>query len=97
MAGGNRDRDLDAIIAFGSKFEAFCDDIRSIASKLGSDANNASSVLQDELSQENIQAIYELAMRLKNCVDKGEEPVRELVINAKKTKSQLEELKGMSR
>lgn len=94
---GNRDRDLDSIIAFGSKFDTFCDNIRKVAKCLESDAGSASSVLQDEISRKNIDEIYNLATNLKNIVDRGEEPVKELVLKARHTKSQLEELKGMSR
>lgn len=97
MGASNQDRSLEDIIAFGSKFEEFCEEIRTVASKLKTDADDAGSVLKDEISKQNIQAIYELADDLKNSVDRGEQPVLELVRRAKWEQAQLEELKGMSR
>lgn len=97
MGSSNQDRSLEDIIAFGSKFETFCTEIRAVASKLKSDAGDAESVLKDEISKQNIQAIYELVNDLKSSVDRGEQPVLELVRKAKWEQAQLEELKGMSR
>lgn len=97
MASGEQNRGLDEIIAFGTKFESFCQEIRVISSRLKADADNAGSVLKDEISKDNIRSIQELAEQLRKSVDQGEEPVLELVRKAKKEKSDLEELKGMSR
>ncbi len=97
MGSHDQKRPTEEIIKFGTKFESFCKDIRTIAKKLKSDADSAGSVLKDEISKENIQAIYELADELMRSVDKGEEPVLELVRRVKWEEEQLEELRGMSR
>lgn len=97
MSRGDQDRDLGEIIRFGQKFDEFCDNVRGISRHIASDASTAESVLQDEISKQNIQAIYGLCLQLKNAVEEPAERVRELVLKARREQSDLEELKGMSR
>ena len=97
MARGDQDRDLGEIIKFGTKFDEFCDNVKKISRQLASDASSAESVLQDEISQKNIQTIYSLCLQLNSAVDQPAELVRELVLKARREQSDLEELRGMSR
>lgn len=91
---GMTDRDLEAIVAFGGKYDAFCEDIQKCCELLVSCASAAESVLKDEISKKSINAVYEYAKTLKDICDQGEEPVRELV---KKAQMMIEELEGLSR
>lgn len=95
---GRTERDLDEIIAFGGKYDEFCESIQSCCNLLVSEASAAESALKDEISQKSINAIYEYANRVKDICDQGDQPVKELVKRAKKEKDELELLKrGWSR
>lgn len=95
---GVTDRDLDEIIAFGGKYDEFCENIQSCCNLLVSGASAAESALKDEISKKSINAIYEYAKRVKDICEQGDQPVKELVKKAKKEKDELERLNhGWSR
>ncbi|OUQ21549.1 hypothetical protein B5E84_02155 [Lachnoclostridium sp. An14] len=94
MASSGQNRGFPEIIKFGNQFDQFCDSVSGIATKIASDAGKAESSLKDEVSKRNIQKVYEISMRLKNIVDRGEarERVRDMVSNAKREQAELEAL-----
>lgn len=94
MGSSGQNRSFPEIIKFGKDFDDFCDTISGIATKIASDASKAESSLKDEISQKNIQKVYEISLRLRNIVDRGEarERVRDMVSNAKREQAELEEL-----
>lgn len=94
MASSGQNRGFPEIIKFGNQFDQFCDSVSGIATKIASDAGKAESSLKDEVSKRNIQKVYEISMRLKNIVDRGEarERVRDMVSNAKRERAELEAL-----
>ena len=94
MASSGQNRGIPEIIKFGNQFDQFCDSVSGIATKIASDAGKAESSLKDEVSKRNIQKVYEISMRLKNIVDRGEarERVRDMVSNAKREQAELEAL-----
>ena len=94
MASSGQNRGFPEIIKFGNQFDQFCDSVSGIATKIASDAGKAESSLKDVVSKRNIQKVYEISMRLKNIVDRGEarERVRDMVSNAKREQAELEAL-----
>ena len=96
MASSGQNRGFPEIIKFGNQFDQFCDSVSGIATKIASDAGKAESSLKDDVSKRNIQKVYEISMRLKNIVDRGEarERVRDMVSNAKREQAELEALEG---
>ena len=94
MASSGQNRGFPEIIKFGNQFDQFCDSVSGIATKIASDAGKAESSLKDDVSKRNIQKVYEISMRLKNIVDRGEarERVRDMVSNAKREQAELEAL-----
>ena len=94
MASSGQNRGFPEIIKFGNQFDQFCDSVSGIATKIASDAGKVESSLKDEVSKRNIQKVYEISMRLKNIVDRGEarERVRDMVSNAKREQAELEAL-----
>ena len=94
MASSGQNRGFPEIIKFGNQFDQFCDSVSGIATKIASDAGKAESSLKDDGSKRNIQKVYEISMRLKNIVDRGEarERVRDMVSNAKREQAELEAL-----
>ena len=94
MASSGQNRGFPEIIKFGNQFDQFCDSVSGITTKIASDAGKAESSLKDDVSKRNIQKVYEISMRLKNIVDRGEarERVRDMVSNAKREQAELEAL-----
>ena len=94
MASSGQNRGFPEIIKFGNQFDQFCDSVSGIATKIASDAGKAESSLKDDVSKRSIQKVYEISMRLKNIVDRGEarERVRDMVSNAKREQAELEAL-----
>lgn len=74
------------IIRFGNQFDQFCDTVSRIVTEMETNASKAENCLKDEVSKNNIQKIYEILMRLKDIVDRGEgrKWVRETIFNAQK-------------
>lgn len=91
--GDKKERDLDEIILFGERFEEYCQNMRDYTRVMSSDASSAENVLKDDISKQNINGIYDFCNKINSIVDKGEEPVLELVKKAQRMKDELEKLR----